>query len=93
MCHHCQDKLTLFSLLDAATARIAELERERSEDSKRLDYCQSEGELGAVIWRGEGCLGWLVVGQKTLHPTLREAIDAARAAQETAYRAPKTWTI
>jgi hypothetical protein len=59
----------------------AEIERLRA-DAKRLDWLEKHGLIGSTLWRGVDDWGWLLVGQDELHPTVRDAIDAAMAAQE-----------
>ncbi len=60
---------------DALESQLAEARK----DTVRLDYVQSKNYVGAIIWKGQADLGWLVTDQTTPHATLREAIDAAGA--------------
>lgn len=92
------DKQLLSTDAVAAFAELAvqadlQLERELAEalleverlkaDAERLDWLEANGLIGSTLWRGVENLGWLVVGQLELQPTLRQAIDAALPAAAT----------
>ncbi len=54
---------------------IARLEA-AEQDTARLDWLTAKEMPGGNIWWGKN--GWVIIGETTVHQTLREAIDAAR---------------
>lgn len=73
----CVSLLQLHSDAKRAIPALLRHLSEQERDTKRLDYVQDHGLRGAVIWKGQSDLGWLMMGQTTTYGTLREAIDAA----------------